>query len=170
MIRIATFFLSMIFMMLLTNVVMAAGYWSTRLSDETPPLTTSNSRLIRAFHCSGRYCENINIRYQHNQSNHGNNTWTSWFSEEDTNTRICSGNKRFITGIACKGRFCDKLSLQCTTILNKSKRKGQCYWTSAFSEEQGLMILRKDYYAVGMQCLGGYCDNKRIYACKAFPD
>ncbi len=162
--RKATFLLSAVTMMLASSVAMA-DFWSRRVSEETPPFTTYRPHLINAFDCTGRFCDNISMHSRSNGSNYANNYWTSWFSEEGSNSRSCTGVNRFITGIACKGRFCDNLSLQCSTITNK--RKGSCYWTPYFSEESGVMSLRNGYFAVGMQCRGRFCDNKRIYACQA---
>jgi hypothetical protein len=159
----ATFVLSIITMMLMSNVVIA-DFWSPRVSEETPPFTTYRPHLINAFNCSGRLCDNLRLNSRRNGSNHGANSWTSWFSEEGRNWRICPG-RRYMTGVACRGRFCDNLSLQCTVIGNK--RKTNCYWTPNFSEESGVLSLRDGYFAVGMRCSGRNCDNKSIYACTA---
>ncbi len=157
------------FMSLLGGAVYAThltSYWSSFTSEEYPPLTSSNGYLIDGFFCSGGYCDNTYIRNRLVNRNYGHSYWTSFFSEEATNNRICSGANEFVTGVACKGSYCDNVSLQCTALTNGNHNSGNCQWTPSFSEEEGSQYLPAGYYAVGMQCLGSYCDNKRIWACR----
>lgn len=139
-------------------------YWSGRTSEEYPPLTSSNKYLIDAMYCSGSYCDNVYIRNKRTYRTYDHNYWTSFFSEEGTNYRTCSGSSNFMTGISCKGKYCDNVSIQCTNLINSTK--GACYWTPYFSEEAGYSYLNPGYYAAGLRCKGSYCDNKSIYACR----
>lgn len=141
--------------------------WSPLTSEEYPPLTASNGRLISAMYCGGGYCDNVYLGYENVGVSYGSNSWTSYFSEEGSpnqNYRTCQGNS-YMTGISCQGGYCDNISLQCTTITNRS-RSTDCYWTAYFSEEAGYNYLRNGYYAVGVRCRGSYCDDKSIYACR----
>jgi len=136
--------------------------WSSRTSEEYPPLTVSNLHLIDAFFCSERYCDNLYIRKAHINRQFGTNYWSGYFSEEGTNFRTCAGNA-FMTGVSCKGSYCDNISIQCTTLQNTTKN--HCAWTPYFSEEAAYNYLPTGTYAAGMRCQGRYCDNKSIYAC-----
>lgn len=156
--------LTFLFSVLLMSNSAFADFWSASTSEEYPPLTSYEPYLINAFKCTGGYCDNLRIRNHNVGADYNSSYWTSYFSEEGTNYRICSGSHSFMTGLACKGGNCDNLTLQCTNI---SKTKGACYWTPYFSEEATYSYLAAGYYAAGMKCRGGWCDNKSILACQA---
>lgn len=154
-------------LLLVTGAVSATHlytYWSSRTSEEYPPITSSNRYLIDAMYCSGGYCDNIYFRNKRTYRNYDHNYWTSFFSEEGTNYRTCGASNSFMTGVACKGSNCDNVSIQCTNLINSSR--SSCYWTAYFSEEEGYKYLPSGYYAAGLRCRGAYCDNKSIYACR----
>lgn len=139
--------------------------WSTYTSEEYPPLTAANGQLISAMACTGSYCDNVYLGYQTVAGvNYTTNSWTTYFSEEGANSRVCGGNS-FMTGISCQGNYCDNVSLQCTAVTGKTK--GTCKWMPWFSEEQEYSYLDAGYYAAGLACLGSNCDDFSIYACQA---
>jgi hypothetical protein len=140
--------------------------WSGATSEEYPPLTASNKNLINRMYCSGGFCDNVWINTAYTGRNFGSSYWTSYFSEEGTNSRTCSGNG-FMTGISCNGSFCDNVSIQCTNL--EATSRGYCFWTPYFSEEAAYSsVLPAGYYAAGLSCRGSYCDNKSILACLAY--
>jgi hypothetical protein len=147
------------------GVAAAVSNWSPFTSEEYPPLTASNGQLITAMQCRGSYCDNVALGYQNVPGlNHTSNSWTSYFSEEGTNYRICSGNNVYMTGISCQGSYCDNVSIQCTAVTGKSKTS--CQWMPWFSEEQQYSYLPPGYYSAGLQCRGSYCDDMSILACR----
>lgn len=141
-----------------------ADSWTTTTSEEYPPITLNNRNVISGINCIGSYCDNIQLRMHYFGSDRVHNHWTSYFSEEGTNSRVCAAN-HFVTGVACKGSYCDNVSLQCSTFSGVTT--GSCYWTGWFSEESGVVVTPAGYYMTGMQCSGSYCDNKRIRYCQA---
>jgi hypothetical protein len=148
----------------LSIVPHAVNSWSARTSEEYPPLTASNGRLISAMRCTGSYCDNVYLGYENvSGASYGANYWTGYFSEEGANNRTCAGNY-FMTGISCKGSYCDDVALQCT---DTRKTKVGCQWQPYFSEEAAYSYLPQGYYAAGLGCRGSYCDDKTIYACRA---
>lgn len=155
---------SLTLMLAAPPLIAAVSNWSPRTSEEFPPLTARNGQLVSGMYCGGSYCDNIYLGYQSVPGvNFTTNAWTSYFSEEGTNFRVCSGNA-YVTGLSCRGSYCDNISLQCTTV--SGRNRGSCYWTPYFSEEAGYNYLPDGYYAAGVRCTGSYCDNKSIYACR----
>lgn len=153
------------FMSIMAGTAVAGHvFWSPSTSEENPPITSSNEYLIDALRCTGGYCDNVSIRNTQTLRQYGSNRWQGYFSEEGTNSRVCSGNS-FMTGVACSGGYCDNMAIQCTDI--KYTTKGHCQWTASFSEEEGYLYLQPGYYAAGLKCMGGNCDRLSVYACQA---
>ena len=142
-----------------------AQFWSPFTSEEYPPLTSPNRYLINRMQCTGSFCDNVRIQNVRTTRTYNHSYWSSYFSEEGSNSRICTSGSEFMTGIACKGAYCDNVSIQCTQLL--SSVRSNCYWTASFSEEQVFSEpVPAGYYAAGLRCLGSNCDNKQIYVCR----
>jgi hypothetical protein len=142
----------------------ASGVWTGWTSEENPPLECVSGRLVGGVDCAGRYCDNVSIDCLAVSATVGSSSWTSYFSEEGSNSRICSANE-WMTGIACQGRYCDSISIKCTEILNKTPVS--CSWTSqSYSEESGPFQAPAGSYIRGIRCDGSYCDNKFYYYCR----
>lgn len=138
--------------------------WTAYVSEEYAPIGCDSGSLMSAVQCTGAYCDNTRAYCQPTNSVLGGSYWTSYFSEESTNYRVCAGGY-FVTGMACKGAYCDNLSLQCSYVSNHSATN--CYWTGWVSEEGGgTLSFGNGYYIQGAQCSGAYCDNKRFYVCQ----
>jgi hypothetical protein len=138
------------------------SFWGPFTSEENPPLTASNYRLISAMQCTGDYCDNVALGYEIvPRINFTENTWSPYFSEEGNNRQTCAG---FMTGISCQGSYCDNVSIQCTLVSGLTK--GSCAWQPWFSEEARYSYLPPGYYAAGLACRGSYCDDFSIFACQ----
>ena len=88
--------------------------------------------------------------------------WTGLFSEEGSNSRICSPG--FVTGIECDGDYCDKVNLECMSFAEAAPKS--CAWMSeSLSEEDGGVMNFGGKYLAGVECNGDYCDNLRFYVC-----
>ena len=154
------------------------GDWTWSTSDGDPPLTCQQGDLVSAFHCSGKYCDDVYLDCADTNYNVVYRNWQKYISEENTgivqNTggtvlrrnnymQLCPAG--FITGVSCTGKYCDNISFECSKI--NGYGRSNCFWTGWLSEESGTMWFPYGYYAAGMQCSGSHCDNKRFYACQA---
>eukprot|EP00494_Astrolonche_serrata_P033196 UN33465 len=66
--------------------------------------------------CGSSKCDDKKFQYYKNYNLNTSGSWTSWFSEEDTNYRDC-GNQ-FVQRGDCSGHLCDNIRLWCTTPTN----------------------------------------------------
>jgi hypothetical protein len=139
--------------------------WTAFTSEEYPPISCDSASLMSTVQCTGGYCDNIRAYCQPTRGSLGSAYWTSYFSEESTNYRLCASGY-WVTGLACKGGWCDNTSLQCSYIGNITPIN--CYWTGWVSEENGgTLSFGTGYFARGAQCSGSNCDNRRFYVCQA---
>jgi hypothetical protein len=141
---------------------LAPKAWTGFTSEENPPLECSAGTLVRGAECQGSYCDNIRIDCVSAAGTYGQSSWTSYFSEEGTNSRTCPSGE-WVTGIACQGRYCDNIALECTEVIGSSA--GSCSWTSAYSEEDGPYQAGSGRFVRGVRCTGRYCDNLAYYVC-----
>ena len=162
-----------------------ADFWTTRTtSEESQPLTCPEEHLVTGMKCEGRYCDNIQLRCSGNvgSSDGSINTvfrqWRYYISEESPYTVFCRMSEiqdyfpysqpfyGFVTGVSCRGRYCDDISLECAAVSDNGPDFGRCYWSSWVSEENGgTLNFPSNHHAIGMQCKGAYCDDKRFYVC-----
>jgi hypothetical protein len=139
------------------------SYWHGWFSEESPTEYCQDGYLIGAMRFTGRYSDNLDMLCVFKGHHSLVVEQLSQFSEEGQNWRICSGNN-FVTQIKCKGSYCDNLNLGCSQMENI--RKGNCYWTDFYSDND-TVYLGAGYYVAGIKCTGSYCDNMSLYACKA---
>jgi hypothetical protein len=139
--------------------------WTPYTSEEYPPIACDSNSLMAAVQCSGDYCDNTRAYCEPTVGSRGSSSyWTSYFSEEGTNYRICDPGY-WVTGLSCTGDYCDNTSLQCSRMENITRVN--CYWTGWVSEENGgTLWFGNGYYIRGAQCSGDYCDNKRFLVCQ----
>lgn len=141
-------------------------FWTRWTTDGAAAIESEPGFLIQGLRCSGRYCDDVGLLAVESGHTQVNSWWTSSFSEEGTNHRICDGNG-FVTGIHCTGSYCDNVSLRCSQLDNGGVRTG-CYWTAPISEESGgSFIAPESMYVAGASCSGRYCDNMSLYLCQA---
>jgi hypothetical protein len=87
--------------------------WSRWFSDEGRNEEVSSSEAVSGIACSGRYCDNIQLRFLNTRqiTNRGDCGWTRAFSEEQKRGECPDG--KLVFGVRCKGRYCDNLYLYC---------------------------------------------------------
>lgn len=142
------------------------AYWSAWTSDGGTPIQADSAFLTRGLRCSGRYCDDVSLLFAESGYQQTNSWWTSSFSEESPNEKICENNG-FVTGLSCSGDYCDNVQLRCSQLNNNNVRKN-CYWSGNVSEESGgKFIAPQSSYAAGARCSGRYCDNMQLYMCQA---
>ena len=145
------------------------------ISEETPPAVCDPGHFVEEVRCTGGYCDNIRISCRRLPAAVlGRAYWTPWVSEEHGGRRDC-GNNAFIAGFACRGGYCDNVSLYCVEVSNVPGI-GSCREVGPVSEEHGgrlnffaAMMGDKSgqkFFARGMRCTGGYCDNKYFTVCE----
>lgn len=138
--------------------------WTPWTSEEYAPVACDPGSLVSQFGCSGAYCDNVRLHCAPQSLGAGGTEWTSYFSEENAGSRICS-SRYWLSSVACNGKYCDNIALQCTYYGATSPKN--CYWTGWLSEEAGgTLSFGAGYFARGVQCSGPYCDNKRFYVCQ----
>lgn len=181
--RVATLFA---FYLLLSVVPRADAYFYTirSTSEENAPLECPDKHPVTGVLCAGRYCDNVQLECEgfvtstERSVSTGLSEWLPYISEEAPNQAYCSMSETqkyypgspmlygVMKGIACSGQYCDKVSMKCTLVNGNGPDLARCKWTPWMSEENGGMLLfDANMYAVGMQCAGQYCDNKRFYVC-----
>lgn len=135
--------------------------WTSFTSDNLPPVTCPVGSLVTGFDCSGSNCDDVRLKCQP-QTGHTltSRSWTSYFSEEATNFRRCTG---FMTGLAATGSYSDNLSMECTT---SSRSARNCVWSAWFSEEDPNFEAPTGTFVRALQCSGGSCDNMRAEYCQ----
>lgn len=141
--------------------------WTGYTSEEFAPLECASNRLIRGMDCEGSFCDNVRADCVTASVTTGESSWTSYFSEEgsgDADQRICPGNE-FVTGFTCKDSYCDKVSLECSLVSGRTK--GNCAWSSWYSDEDGPWTAPNGRFLVGVECDGSFCDNMRYRFCAA---
>jgi hypothetical protein len=144
--------------------------WTGPGSEEDPPRACTTGTALNGFKCTGRYCDNVNLKCAPLPTNSAASSrkWQGYFSEEGTSTQLCQfgahhPRRGYITGMACKGAYCDNISLECT---NFNIEFHDCHWTGWVSEEAGgELLFPQGYLAAGAECSGGYCDNMRFLIC-----
>lgn len=142
--------------------------WKDYTSEEYPPVTCDPGNVMTAVGCQGRYCDNIRIYCTPVGGTVYYTWWSTYFSEEPTNSRSCGPNS-WVSGIACSGKYCDNIAIQCASTSPPGqqwppKYPPQCQWTGWMSEENGGTLWINSRVR-GVQCSGSYCDNKRFYVC-----
>ena len=145
--------------------------WTGPGSEEDPPRACPTGTALNGFNCTGRYCDNVNLKCAPVPTNStaSNRRWTAYFSEEGDGTQLCVRPEHgvpngYTTGMACKGAYCDNISLECTAFNNIEFH--DCHWTGFVSEESGgYLEFPQGYLAIGAQCRGRYCDDKRFRVC-----
>ena len=103
------------------------AYWSAWTTDGAAPIQSDSAFLTRGLRCSGRYCDDVSLLFAESGYQQTNSWWTSSFSEESPNEKICENNG-FLTGLSCSGDYCDNVALRCSQLNNGGVRKA-CYWT-----------------------------------------
>jgi len=134
-------------------------------SEEYPPVNCQSNSLMTGADCNGGYCDNYRLYCGYVSKAPFLHYWSPWFSNE-TPTRYCNGKYDWVSGVACNGSNCDNLSIECSSIYDS--KRASCKWTDWHSEEQGIMFFPYNYYAIGIQCSGGKCDNKRYRICRMY--
>lgn len=142
---------------------MSPKVWTGWTSDEFAPVTCVSGRLIHGVECHEDYCDNVRVDCGLVSGvSFGSSSWTSYFSEENTNYRVCGANE-WMTGIACTGDNCDNVSIQCTEVFGK--QPVSCTWSAYYSEEDGAYHTPAGYYIRGVRCRGSDCDDMSYYRC-----
>jgi hypothetical protein len=144
---------------------MESRLWTGWTSDGLPPLECEPGRLVNGAECSGSYCDNIRLDCTPASATYGFSYWTTAFSEEATNSRLC-GSGEWVTGLSCSGSYCDNVSLECTQITNRAV--GACYWSRWITDGSSPFWAPSGYYVRGAQCYGRYCDDMRFYYCQLY--
>ncbi|WP_257459237.1 hypothetical protein [Archangium lipolyticum] len=139
--------------------------WTINTSEEFPPIGCGAGSLINQMRCVGGNCDDVGAYCASAGATFSDTYWTSYFSEEGTNYRTCSAGW-WMTGLVCRGAHCDDISIQCTQVTNRGT--GSCRWADRqFSEEfPNTYSLPSGWYARGLACTGGLCDNLRVYECQ----
>lgn len=147
------------------HTAIQSPHWTAWTTDGASPIASASSFQIHGFRCRGRYCDDMGLLNAESGYTQTSSWWTSYFSEEGTNYRVC-GNNGFVTGIRCTGDYCDNVSLRCSQLDNGGVRT-YCYWTAPVSEEDGgTFIAPQSMYVAGARCSGRYCDNMSLYLCQ----
>lgn len=145
------------------------------------------------FGCSGSRCDNVRMLCETLPYSATldpiSDAWTGFFSEEhdsyseyvsegfyhyyNENYRVCHAPTTggIMNGIRCSGSYCDNINMECAKPVKwngsayQSVPLAACSWTGWYSEEQGSVDFGFNHYITGVECQGGYCDNKRFYVC-----
>src|SRR5262249_31970975 len=131
----------------------ARGYdagWSRWTSEEYAPVTCDSSYLVNGFQCYGSYCDWVRLLCSYRGGSAGARTWSTYFSEESTNYRVCAGSA-YVSGIACQNSYCDNIAIECTTT---GLASNYCQWSGYFSEEDPAFVAPTGYFIKGVQCNG----------------
>lgn len=139
--------------------------WTPFTSEEFPPIACDGANAFTAASCRGDNCDDISALCQPIANAwRGDSSWTSRFSEEGTNNRVCPDGA-WVVGLACFGDNCDDVSLQCAQMGGVTPT--DCGWTGWFSEERGgTLYFLSGYFARGAACDGDNCDNMSFYVCE----
>jgi hypothetical protein len=142
-----------------------AYYWTSYVTDGTPPVTCNNGHLLTGVDCSGSYCDNKYLECESASTTMTTRSWTSYFSEESTSYRYCGSptSSSYVSGMSCIGSYCDKISLECT--VTGFGAPTSCLWSGYFSEEDPPFQAPAGRFIKGVQCAGSYCDSVRFYYC-----
>jgi len=151
--------LSCVFAMQLPGVAFAA-YYTLAASEEDPPAACDIGDAVYAATCYGSYCDNTRLYCTDTNFPVSHRNWSSNFSEEGTNYRLCASNQ-IMTGESFSGRYGDNVSIECSSI---PRTRTNCQWMGPYSEEQGYRYFGGKY-ANGMHCTGSYCDNRYYLVC-----
>lgn len=138
----------------------SAAWWTSRASDETPPVTCSSS-LVSGMWCSGSYCDGMFLLCDGSSRATGFRRWLGFVSEE-SGSAVCNEHE-YVTGLDCNNSYCDNISIECTGI---SGGANGCQWSPWFSEEQGGWYPPAGTYVHGVRCSGSYCDNVSVQFCR----
>lgn len=142
--------------------------WTPYTSEEFPPVGCDPGSRVTGVGCQGSNCDNIRLHCATGGGTVYSTWWTTYFSEEGDNYRDC-GLYAHVTGVACSGSKCDNIALQCARTMPWNawppKSPPKCQWTGWMSEEYGGTLWLTGGKVRGVQCSGGYCDNKRYLMC-----
>jgi hypothetical protein len=136
--------------------------WLPPISEETGAALCPYGRIVTGAGCTGSNCDNVSVLCRTATGVRTNYAWTSYFSEEDQNYRICNGG--FVSGIQCVGSYCDSMRLECVGVTGAARTP--CFWTGSFSEEHFPVTIPEGYGVAGIACSGSFCDNLSLYYCK----
>lgn len=135
------------------------GVW---FSEETAVGQCPVNQLVTGVDCSGSYCDNKMLQCHPSPTTLGSGSWTSWFSDGNTNNfRVCGGTS-YVTAMQCDGNYCDNLKLFCSPT---GLTPANCVWSGYFSEEDPAFSAPAGTAIKGVQCNGSYCDNLRYQYC-----
>lgn len=136
--------------------------WLAGVSEETPPATCAGGGAVTGVDCLGWSCDIVQMWCDTHSGTAGARTWTDWFSEEATSSRICPGTQ-WLTGVACDGPWCDRMSLECTEL---GITTTSCSWTRFFDASDPTFYARPDELIGGIQCQGAYCAELSFLTCE----
>ena len=137
--------------------------WTGWTSEELTPVTCTDQRLVRGSECWGGYCDNIRLDCVTVAGSFGGSSWSTPFSEEGYNERIC-GPDEWVTGISCAGHWCDAISIECKQVMDRGV--GDCVWAGPFSEESGPFHAPLGWFVRGVKCEGRFCDDLSYWMCQ----
>ena len=150
---------------------------------ESYPWQNDVTYLANGMGCRGRYCDDVRLscdkwnlkeycwasgcsRY-YRLGNWMGNSYTNWGSEENGGVLTCPYGF-YVSNVYCSGRYCDNLAFECKMYEFKQSHR-DCWWGGWYSEEgSGYRYYdgEQHYLMAGIQCSGGYCDNKRNLYCR----
>ncbi len=134
-------------------------------SEEQGSSSCSGSSVMIGLACYGKYCDNKRIFCAEPAQPLTRQTIKSAQFSDDGEVMTNNG---FVKSIACKGRYCDNMILTYEVAEQSVK---DCYWSAAFSEEEGYFknahhhICSRGKAVTGMRCSGSYCDNISVRCC-----
>jgi hypothetical protein len=159
---------------MLASVVRADSGWMPPFTDGLGDVNCPTSQRIEATHCTGRYCDNIELYCGSVSSPYGPIELEIYFSDE-ADAATCSfspendpNNWLVLTGMGCTGDYCDNMHIICRRPASGSTLSS-CAWTPWVSEEGGGYNLFWDKSARAAQCSGDYCDAMRYLVCDQTP-
>jgi hypothetical protein len=145
--------------------------WLDYVSEETSYARCPSGFAVKGLNCSGDYCDNKELYccpYYHTNDTEAENSYSSWFSEEN-NGSYQTGSK-FISGLGCKGDYCDNIRVR---ILDTPKlsNDGQCFNMPQISDgSNSESKCPEGYLGAGLSCSGNWCDNISLRCCRYSTD
>ena len=138
--------------------------WDLDMDDEAPEID-GNVHVIMIDNV-GRFEDDLYFKHFSFDSEAGRE-WTNWISEEHAPTISKPGY--YLAGYRCSGKYADKRQLYFRHLWNSNTFENahiDGYWSSSISEEKSKykFEVENGYLIAGLQCIGDYCDNIKLYS------
>jgi hypothetical protein len=129
--------------------------------------------LITAIGCYGNHCDDVEVTCRElPEKVVGTPRWTGWFSEESAFDDGLCGRDEWVTALDCANAYCDDMRVECSKVSNVFYGSEAAAFShgppndqfTPFFGIQGETQWLNGGFAIGLQCMGPFCDSLSVAA------